>query len=95
MGQMFRRKKKEHKSKLLSPDIFRWGRRLPREVVGAKNRGRKKTNKHKQLCGIVPEMGGGSNCLCVPFFMGKRETHKQNSQEISGKGRESPGTVPG
>ena len=28
--------KKEHKPKLLSPDIFRWGRGLPREGVGAK-----------------------------------------------------------
>ena len=57
--------------------------------------GEKKTNKHKQLCGIVPEMGGGQIVYVFPFFMGKRETHKQNSQEISGKGRESPGTVPG
>ena len=38
----------------------------------------------------------GVKLLCVsPFPEGKRETHKQNSQEISGKGRESPGTVPG
>ena len=29
--------KKEHKPKLLSPDIFRWGRGLPREGVGAKS----------------------------------------------------------
>ena len=28
--------KKEHKPKLLSSDIFRWGRGLPREGVGAK-----------------------------------------------------------
>ena len=28
--------KKEHKPKLLSPDIFWWGRGLPREGVGAK-----------------------------------------------------------
>ena len=33
--------------------------------------------------------------MCFPFSWGKRETHKQNSQEISGKGRESPRTVPG
>ena len=31
--------KKEHKPKLLSPDIFRWGRGLPREGVGAKKFG--------------------------------------------------------
>ena len=28
--------KKEHKPKLLSPDLFRWGRGLPHEGVGAK-----------------------------------------------------------
>ena len=33
--------------------------------------------------------------MCFPFSWGKRETHKQNSQEISGKGRESPGIIPG
>ena len=57
--------------------------------------GEKKNNKHKQLRGIVPEMGGGQIVYVFPFSWGKRETHKQNSQEISGKGRESPGTVPG
>ena len=57
--------------------------------------GEKKTNKHKQLRGIVPEMGGGQIVYVFPLFLGKKETHKQNSQEISGKGRESPGTVPG
>ena len=31
--------KKEHKPKLLSPDMFRWGRGLPREGVGAKKFG--------------------------------------------------------
>ena len=63
-----------------------------------KQSGEKKTNKHKhkQLRGIVPEMGGGQFCLCVSFFfLGKRETHKQNSQEISEKGRDSPGIIPG
>ena len=30
---------KEHKPKLLSPDIFRWGRGLPPEGVGAKKFG--------------------------------------------------------
>ena len=32
-------KKKEHKSKLLGPDIFRWGGGLPREGMGAKKFG--------------------------------------------------------
>ena len=31
--------KKEHKPKLLSPDIFRWGGGLPSEGVGAKKFG--------------------------------------------------------
>ena len=31
--------KKEHKPKFLSPDIFRWGRGLPHEGVGAKKFG--------------------------------------------------------
>ena len=35
----FRHEKKEHKPKLLSPDIFRWGRGLPHEGVGAKKCG--------------------------------------------------------
>ena len=32
----------------------------------------KKTNKHKQLLGIVPGMGGGQICLCVAFFLDKK-----------------------
>ena len=32
-------RKKEHKPNLLSPDIFRWGRGLPRGGVGAKKFG--------------------------------------------------------
>ena len=62
--------------------------------------GEKKTNKHKQLRGIVPEMGGGQIVHVFPFSWGKRETHKQNSQEISGKAlrlgqsRDNPGTIP-
>ena len=34
--------------------------------------GEKKTNKHKQLLGIVPGMGGGQICLCVAFFGEKK-----------------------
>ena len=61
--------------------------------------GEKKTNKHKQFRGIVPEMGGGQIVYVFPFFSwGKRETHKQNSQEISGtvpgQSRDNPGTIP-
>ena len=32
----------------------------------------KKTNKHKQLLGIVPGMGGGQIRLCVAFFLDKK-----------------------
>ena len=38
-NQYFSGTKKEPKPKLLSPDIFRWGRGLPREGVGAKKFG--------------------------------------------------------
>ena len=75
----------------LSPGTVWWGGDLPCEQVGVKKSGEKKTNKHKQLHRIVPEMGGGQIVYVFPFFLGKRETHKQNSQEISGKGRDSPG----
>ena len=34
--------------------------------------GEKKTNKHKQLCGIVPEMGGGQIVYVFPLFLGKK-----------------------
>ena len=34
--------------------------------------GEKKTNKHKQLRGIVPEMGGGQIVYVFPFFRGKK-----------------------
>ena len=65
-------------------------------VYSLENQGRKKPNKHKQLFGIVPEMGGGQICLCVALFSwGERETHKQNSQEMSGKCQNSPGIIPG
>ena len=35
----YQARKKEHKLKLSSPDIFRWGRGLPHEGVGAKKFG--------------------------------------------------------
>ena len=35
--------------------------------------GRKKTNKHKHLRGIVPEMGGGQIVYVFPIFLGKKE----------------------
>ena len=38
---------------------------------------------------------GGQICLCVAFLLGKKGTHKRNSQEISGKGQDSPDMIPG
>ena len=62
---------------------------IPLKLGGEKN------NKHEQLLGVVPGMGGGVKFVYVlPFSWGERETHKQISQEISGNCRDSPGTVP-
>ena len=55
---------KEHKPKLLSPDIFRWGRGLPREGVGAKKFDMcLETREIKPLGEISRDFGGMSqNC---------------------------------
>ena len=34
--------------------------------------GEKKTNKHKQIRGIVPEMGGAQIVYVFPLFLGKK-----------------------
>ena len=44
------------------------------------------------FAGLSRKWVGVKLFMCFHFSWGKRETHKQNSQEISGKGRESPGT---
>ena len=50
----------------------------------------------KHFFRIVLGEGGGQNCLFVAFFLWKRETDEQNSQEDSGKCRQnSPRTIPG
>ena len=36
-----------------------------------------------------------STMVCVEFFLGEKGNTKQNSQEISEKGRDSPGIIPG
>ena len=62
----------------------------------------RKTNKHKQIRGIVPEWVGVTLFMCFFFSWGKRETHEQNSEEISqekagrvpGQSRDNPGTIP-
>ena len=59
-------------------------------------RGRKNNNKHKTTSRDCPGNGWGVKVfMCFPFSRGKKETHKQNSQEISGKGRERAGRVSG
>ena len=51
--------KKEYKPRLLSPDIFRWGRGLPREGVGAKKFGMSlETREIKLFGGISREIPG-------------------------------------
>ena len=45
--------------------------------------------------GIVLGKGGGQNCLCVAFLLVKKENTKTKFPGISGKGRDSPATIPG
>ena len=66
---------------------------VPRLLIGF--RGRKKPININNFAGLSRKWVGVKLFMCFPFSWGKRETHKQNSQEISGKGQESPGTVPG
>ena len=51
MGGVVVARKEEHKPKLLSPDIFRWGRDLPREGVGAKKFGMSLETREIKLFG--------------------------------------------
>ena len=61
--------------------------------------GDEKTNKHKQLLGIVPRKGGGQICLCVAFFLGKKGNTLTkflgNLRKVPGQSRDSPGIIPG
>ena len=68
---------------------------------GGQKSGEKTTNKLKQLCGIVPEMGGGQIVYVFPFFLEKgKHINKilRKSQEkagrVPGQSRENPGTIP-
>ena len=64
--------------------------------------GGEKTNKHKQLRGIVPEMGGGQIVYVFPLFLWKKRKHinkiPRKSQEkagrVPGQSRDNPGTIP-
>ena len=71
---------KEPKPKLLSPDIFRWGRGLPREGVGAKKFGMSlETREIKLLGGISRDFAAISwrrpkslrKNVCVQFLAPK------------------------
>ena len=64
--------KKEHKPKLLSPDIFRWGRGLPREGVGVKKFGMSLETREIKLFGRdIPGF-----CWDIPAVPEKFETKK-------------------
>ena len=52
-------KKKEPKPKLLSPDIFRWGRGLPHEGMGAKS----------SVCPSKPGKSNFSDGIPRDFFL--------------------------
>ena len=65
--------------------IFKW----------SESHGRKKPININNFAGLSRKWVGVKLFMCFPFSWGKRETHKQNSQEISGKGRDSPGIIPG
>ena len=59
--------------------------------------GEKKTNKHKQLRGIVPEMGGGQIVYVFPLFLTKKGKHIGKAEKagiIPGQSRDNPGTIP-
>ena len=62
----------------------KWGPSKMPEIHG------KKTHRHKQICGIVPGLGGWQNFVYVFFFSGHslwgRKTHKQNPPQ-------NPGTI--
>ena len=61
--------KKEHQPKLLSPDIFRWGRGLPHEGVGAKKLGMSlETREIKLLWRDIPGF-----CWDIPAVLEKFE----------------------
>ena len=54
------------------------------------NSGKEKTHKHKQICGIVPGLGGCQKFVYVFFSghsLGGEKTHKQNSPP---KSRDNP-----
>ena len=54
--------------------------------------GKDKTHKHKQICGIVPGLGGWQKFVYVLFWVipyGGEETHKQNPSKIPRQSREN------
>ena len=72
--------KNEPKPKLLSPDIFRWGRGLPREGVGPKSSVcPSKPGKSNFFGGISRDFAGKS--LCSIFGPYKKSFHSKESSE--------------
>ena len=57
--------------------------------------GGEKNDNHKQLFRISQNWVGVNFVYVLPVSWGKRDTHQQNSQEISGQSRDSPGIIPG
>ena len=55
--------------------------------------GKEKTHKHKQICGIVPGLGGVPKiCLCVffgSFLMGEKKHINKIPPKIPGQSREN------
>ena len=71
-------KKKEHKPKLLGPDIFRWGGGLPREGVGAKKFGTSlethaKRTFRRDIPGFCRDIPGAPEKFRVQFWSLVRE----------------------
>ena len=61
-------------------------------VKTLRRRERQKAHKHKQICGIVPRLGGCQKFVYVCVFLrvipyGGEKTHKQNPLK-------NPGTIP-
>ena len=75
---------------------------MKRVVSGGILSGEKKANKHKQLRGIVPEMGGGQIVYVFPPFPEEKGKHinkiARKSQEkagrVPGQSWDNPGTIP-
>ena len=64
-------------------------------LITKEYRGGGKKNKYEELFGIAWEWVGSKLSMCCLSLGEKRETHKQKSQEILRKCRDSPGIILG